>query len=219
MRLTSSHTEKRSAARFIPKTASVARLRRAAADCRGCDLYRRATQTVFGEGKARSRFMFVGEQPGDAEDHAGHPFVGPAGRVLRSAMIDAGIDESDVYLTNAVKHFRYVWRGKRRIHAKPRRIEIQACRPWLESEIDAVKPDVVVALGATAALALLGPGFRLTPNRGRPFASEFAPQVVATVHPASILRAPDAESRRVALVDFVSDLRAAVRAAKRKRKR
>jgi uracil-DNA glycosylase len=203
------------AARFVPKTTSIAHLRRAAASCQGCDLYQDATQTVFGEGSPRSRLMFVGEQPGDVEDLSGRPFVGPAGRLLREAMREAEIDEDDVYVTNAVKHFRFVWRGKRRIHAKPRRIEIQACRPWLESEIEAVKPSVVVALGATAAQALLGPAFRLTRNRGRMHAADLAPRVIATVHPAAILRSPDAKARKTELAGFVADLRVAARTAKR----
>lgn len=203
----------------MPRTVSVERLRRASRDCQGCDLYVDATQTVFGEGNPRSRLMFVGEQPGDAEDLAGHPFVGPAGRLLRAAMRDAEIDEADVYVTNAVKHFRFVWRGKRRIHAKPRRIEIQACRPWLESEIDAVKPKVVVALGATAAQALLGPAFRLTRNRGQVVASDLATRVVATIHPAAILRSPDAAARKAELAGFVGDLRLAARIAKETRSR
>jgi len=207
------------AARFVPKTTSIDRLRRAAAVCEGCDLYQDATQTVFGEGKSRSRLMFVGEQPGDAEDLAGHPFVGPAGRMLREAMDQAEIDEDDVYVTNAVKHFRFVWRGKRRIHAKPRRIEIQACKPWLQSEIDAVKPDVVVALGATAAQSIFGPAFRLTPNRGKLLASDLAARVVATVHPASILLSPDAAARKAELARFVSDLRFAAQTARKTRKR
>ncbi|MBV8927502.1 MAG: UdgX family uracil-DNA binding protein, partial [Mycobacteriaceae bacterium] len=147
----------RSAKEFVPETRSLPRLRSAAATCRGCELYRAATQTVFGEGARGARAMFVGEQPGDHEDRQGHPFVGPAGKLLRRAIDEAGLDSDGIYLTNAVKHFRYVQRGKRRIHAKPRVIEVRACRPWLEAEIEAVRPHTIVALGATALAALLGP--------------------------------------------------------------
>jgi len=198
---------KRSAADFFPKTISLTSLRQAAADCRGCDLYRQATQTVFGEGRARAPLMLVGEEPGDREDVEGHPFVGPAGALLRKALLQAGISLKDVYLTNAVKHFKYIWRGKRRIHQKPKRTEIVACRPWLQEEIELVRPDLVVALGATAAQVLLGASFRLTKHRGEVLQSDLAPRVMATVHPSSILRAPDAAARRQALADFVSDLK------------
>jgi uracil-DNA glycosylase family protein len=182
-------------------------LRKAAAHCHACDLYKHATQTVFGEGNPRAVAMFVGEQPGDKEDLEGHPFVGPAGKLLREAMSAAGISADDVYLTNAVKHFKFVLRGKRRIHAKPKRIEVVACEPWLIAEIEQVRPQLVVALGATAAQALLGPSFRLTARRGELVASPHAPRVVATVHPSSILRAPDDDSRRAAMAAFVDDLR------------
>ena len=198
---------KRSAADFFPKTISLTSLRQAAADCHGCDLYRQATQTVFGEGRARAPLMLVGEEPGDREDVEGHPFVGPAGALLRKALLQAGISLKDVYLTNAVKHFKYIWRGKRRIHQKPKRTEIVACRPWLQEEIELVRPDLVVALGATAAQVLLGASFRLTKHRGEVLQSDLAPRVMATVHPSSILRAPDAAARRQALADFVSDLK------------
>ena len=199
---------RRSAAEYLPESTSLKSLREAAAHCRGCDLYKRATQTVFGEGKARAKVMFVGEQPGDSEDKQGHPFVGPAGTLLRKAMHEAGIDPKNVYITNAVKHFKYIERGKRRIHQKPKTIEIQACSPWLAAEIKHVRPEVVVALGATAAQALLGSNFRLTKHRGEFFPSELAARVIATVHPSSILRAPDSEARRREMVMFLADLRA-----------
>jgi uracil-DNA glycosylase len=176
-------------------------------------LYKFATQTVFGEGPRRARLMFVGEQPGDSEDRAGHPFVGPAGRVLRDAMEGAGIAIDDAYVTNAVKHFKFVIRGKRRIHNKPRAVEIRACEPWLEAEIEVVKPAIVVALGATAAQALLGPKFRLTPNRGRVLDGLGAARaVMVTVHPSSILRAPDSAARQRELGKFEDDLRAVTEA-------
>lgn len=198
----------RSAAQYLPERLSLRSLREAAARCRGCDLYKHATQTVFGEGPRRARIMFVGEQPGDSEDRSGHPFVGPAGRVLHDAMERAGIEIEDAYVTNAVKHFKFVTRGKRRIHNKPRTIEIRACEPWLQAEIRVVKPAIVVALGATAAQALLGPKFRLTPNRGRlQEGLALAPAVIATVHPSSILRAPDSAARRREIAKFEDDLR------------
>jgi uracil-DNA glycosylase len=196
-----------SAADFLPARRTLASLRKAAAHCHACDLYKHATQTVFGEGNPHAVAMFVGEQPGDKEDREGHPFVGPAGKLLRDAMSAAGIPADDVYLTNAVKHFKFVWRGKRRIHAKPKRIEVLACEPWLIAEIEVVRPQLVVALGATAAQALLGPSFRITERRGELVASAHAPRVVATVHPSSILRAPDDDSRRVAMTEFIDDLR------------
>jgi DNA polymerase len=167
----------RSAAKYLPKAQSIASLRKAAARCRGCDLYKDATQTVFGEGPARAKVMFVGEQPGDSEDKEGHPFVGPAGKLFRKALGQAGIAASDSYITNAVKHFKFVWRGKRRIHQKPKRTEVIACRPWLEAEIEEVRPRVIVALGATAAQALLGPSFKLTHHRGKFIESEWPAQV------------------------------------------
>jgi DNA polymerase len=196
-----------SAADFLPASTSLASLRAAAAQCRGCDLYKHATQTVFGEGPARARLMFVGEQPGDSEDLQGKPFVGPAGKLLRGAMEDAGLDPSDAYVTNAVKHFKFVVRGKRRIHSKPKSIEINACRPWLQAELQRVNPDVVVALGATAAQTLLGTSFRVTQHRQELLSCELAPRVVATVHPSSILRAPDEAARHRELAAFVDDLR------------
>jgi uracil-DNA glycosylase len=197
----------RSAADFFPARKTLAALRKAAATCRGCDLYKDATQTVFGEGAAKAPLMLVGEQPGDSEDREGHPFVGPAGKLLQRAMTEAGIDADEVYITNAVKHFKFEWRGKRRIHAKPKRIEVRACEPWLIEEIKQVRPKLVVALGATAAQALLGPQFRLTERRGELVASPHAPRVVATVHPSSILRARDDDSRHAEMARFVDDLR------------
>ena len=197
----------RSAADFLPSRHSLKALREAAAHCRGCDLYKYATQTVFGEGKARAGVMLVGEQPGDQEDKQGHPFVGPAGKLLHRAMTDAGLDASDAYVTNAVKHFKFVERGKRRIHATPKTIEIRACEPWLEAEIAAVRPKIVVALGATASQALLDPKFRLTQHRGEVQTSATGLHVLATVHPSSILRARDEESRHAEYAAFVEDLR------------
>ena len=196
------------AASYVPETSSLDALREAAASCRGCDLYRDATQTVFGEGPDHAPLMLVGEQPGDEEDRAGHPFIGPAGRLLRRALSDAGIAEADAYITNTVKHFKFVERGKRRIHQSPKQIEIRACTPWLESELRLVRPSLVVALGATAAQALLGPKFRLTQHRGEVLAAPpLASHVMATVHPSSILRAVDAAARDEQLAAFVADLR------------
>jgi uracil-DNA glycosylase family protein len=199
-------TEPASAARLIPNEPSLEQLREAAAECIACPLYRNATQTVFGEGPERARTMFVGEQPGDSEDLAGHPFVGPAGKLLDRCMEEAGIDRSQAYVTNAVKHFKWVPRGTRRIHSKPNSMEIAACFSWLEAEIAAVKPWVVVALGATAAQALFGKAFRVTRERGRLIPSRFAPYALATVHPSSLLRAPDEESRRREMALFIDDL-------------
>ena len=195
--------------------ASLKALRAAAASCQRCDLYKAATQTVFGEGPARAKLMLVGEQPGDIEDREGHPFIGPAGKLLRKAMVEAGLDPRATYLTNAVKHFKFEERGKRRIHAKPKPIEVRACQPWLEAELTVVRPELVVALGATAAQALLGPKFRLTQHRGEMLSSPLAPRVMATVHPSSILRAPDDDARHAELVAFVDDLRAVAEAIRR----
>ncbi len=187
---------------------SLKALRQEARHCKACDLWKNATQTVFGEGSRRARVMFVGEQPGDQEDLAGRPFVGPAGKLLSEAMHEAGIDRDEVYVTNAVKHFKWApaERGKRRIHKKPRASEVKACRPWLDAEINLVRPDVLVCLGATAAQALLGKDFSVTRQRGEKIESSLAPVVVATVHPSSILRARDSESRQLQMEEFVRDL-------------
>jgi uracil-DNA glycosylase family protein len=195
------------AAPLIPPRPTLASLREAAATCRACDLWQRGTQTVFGEGPRSADAMFVGEQPGNDEDLAGHPFVGPAGKLLDRALEEAGIDRSRTYVTNVVKHFKWEPRGKRRIHAKPDVAEITACLPWLQAELAVVKPRVVVCLGATAAQALLGRKFRVTQQRGEFVPSPLAPRVTATVHPSSILRAPDDETRRAERARFVEDLK------------
>ncbi|MCA1646404.1 MAG: UdgX family uracil-DNA binding protein [Chloroflexi bacterium] len=198
------------ATRFLPAEPdrSLERLRAAAAGCTACDLHQTGTQTVFGDGPASAKVMFVGEQPGESEDRAGQPFVGPAGRVLDDALQEVGIDRSVVYVTNAVKHFKWVARGKRRIHSKPNAREIRACRAWLDAELGEVQPRVVVCLGATAAQALLGGSFRVTQSRGQPLENTgLAAYVVATVHPASILRAPDRRTRESDGRAFVADLR------------
>jgi uracil-DNA glycosylase family protein len=186
---------------------SLDELRSEAADCKACDLWKTGTQTVFGEGSEKAEIVFVGEQPGDKEDLAGRPFVGPAGHVLDEGLEAAGIDRSLAYVTNAVKHFKWVARGKRRIHQKPNAAEMAACRPWLEAELAVVRPKVLVALGATAAQSLLGRQFRVTKQRGTPIESELAPYVVATVHPSSILRQETDEDRAAAMKDFVADLK------------
>ena len=182
-------------------------VRDSAAACRACDLWKRGTQTVFGEGPRKAGVMLVGEQPGNEEDLSGHPFVGPAGRLLDDALKQAGIDRSRAYVTNVVKHFKWEPRGKRRIHAKPDRVEIAACLPWLEAELELVKPKVLVCLGATAAQALLGRQFRVTQDRGKWVESPLAPYVMATVHPSSILRARDSATRHAEMEHFVADLR------------
>ena len=197
----------RSALDYIPKTDALDALKVAAQSCHGCDLYLQATQTVFGEGRARSEVLFVGEQPGDQEDRAGKPFVGPAGRLLDECMVEAGIDRSKAYVTNAVKHFKWEPRGKLRIHKKPRSLEIVACRPWLDAEIKAVDPKLIVCLGATAAQSLLGSQFRVTQQRGEVIEAPGLPPIVATVHPSSILRAQDEESRARERQLFVDDLK------------
>ncbi|NJP92061.1 UdgX family uracil-DNA binding protein [Nonomuraea sp. FMUSA5-5] len=197
------------AAEFLPDRLDLNALRDAAAGCEGCDLYRNATRTVFGEGPKQARFMLVGEQPGDQEDRQGHPFVGPAGRVLDRGLQEAGIERDDVYLTNAVKHFSFTPRGKRRIHQKPTAAEIDACHPWLDAELAVVKPEVVVVLGATAARSLLGRSFRVTQHRGEPVPLGEA-VAVATIHPSAVLRAPD---RDEAYAGFLADLQAAARIA------
>jgi uracil-DNA glycosylase family protein len=191
---------------IAPSGASLAELKAASQDCKNCDLYKHGTQTVFGEGRQSATIMLVGEQPGNQEDLEGHPFVGPAGKLLDSALAEAGIDRKTVYVTNAVKHFKWEPRGKRRIHKKPNAAEIAACQQWLEAEIAAVKPRIIVCLGATAAQALLGRKFRLTQHRGEIIESPLAPLVLATVHPSSILRASDDETRREEMRRFIQDL-------------
>jgi uracil-DNA glycosylase len=206
-------------ASLITGSASIPRLRLAARGCEACDLWKNATQTVFGEGPSKATIMMVGEQPGGQEDLTGHPFVGPAGKILNAALREAGIDREQVYVTNVVKHFKWApaERGKRRIHKKPRYSEIQACRPWLAAELRVVKPQVLVCLGATAAQSLLGREFSVSRQRGRLIPSELAPYVVATVHPSSILRAPDDASRQSQMRQFVHDIiKIAVLALKRK---
>jgi len=192
---------------LLPPHPTIPVLQKAAKDCRACDLWQRGTQTVFGEGARDAKVIFVGEQPGDKEDLEGKPFVGPAGALLDKALVEAGIDRAKVYVTNAVKHFKWEPRGKRRIHKKPNATEIAACRPWLEAEIAVLKPKVVVCLGATAAQALLGRDFRVTQHRGEFLESPIAPYVMATVHPSSILRAPDDETRHEEMRRFVADLK------------
>src|SRR2546430_8616792 len=195
-----------------PDTSSLTEVLAAARECTACHLYKRATQTVFGEGPRGAPIMLVGEQPGDYEDVAGKPFVGPAGKIMDRALEESGIDRTKVYVTNAVKHFKWEPRGKRRIHQKPNAREIAACRPWLEAELRLVKPKLVVVLGATAAQAIFGPSFRVTRERGKVLSSKLAPRVLATVHPSSLLRQPDEASREREYKRFVSDLRAALHA-------
>jgi len=197
-----------------PEVSSWSSLREAARDCTACHLHKGATQTVFGEGPKSVAIMLVGEQPGDYEDIAGKPFVGPAGKIMDRALEEAGIDRRQVYVTNAVKHFKWEPRGKRRIHKKPNAREIAACRPWLEAELRLVRPSLVVAMGATAAQTIFGPAFRVTRERGKILSSKFAPKVMATVHPSSLLRQPDEASREREYQNFVSDLRTAVKASK-----
>ncbi|MFL5415492.1 MAG: UdgX family uracil-DNA binding protein [Myxococcales bacterium] len=194
------------AAPLIPARATLPLLREAAAGCTACDLHKTGTQTVFGEGRKAARAMLVGEQPGDSEDKVGRPFVGPAGKLLDKALEAAGIDRGLVYVTNVVKHFKWVPRGKRRLHEKPNAREITACRPWLEAEIAVVKPRVLVLLGATAAQAILGKSFKVTQHRGEILSTDFAASVMATVHPSSLLRAPDEETRHRETQRFVEDL-------------
>jgi len=202
-----SRGETRSARDFFPEQLTLESMRVASASCRGCDLWKTGTQTVFGEGSRRSTVMLVGEQPGNREDLEGHPFVGPAGAVLDRALEAAGIDRSRTYVTNVVKHFKWEPRGKLRIHKKPNSKEIGACRPWLEAELELVKPRVLVALGATAAQALLGAQFRVSREHGQFVASNLAPYVTATVHPSSILRQRTDEEREAAMTSFIADLR------------
>jgi uracil-DNA glycosylase family protein len=196
-----------SALQFLPARISMTSLHAAARECRGCSLYQKATQTVFGEGRLSARVFLVGEQPGNEEDIAGKPFVGPAGRLLDKALESAGIDRADAYVTNVVKHFKWEPRGKRRLHKKPSSREIAACLPWLEKEIELIKPEVLVCLGATAAQALLGREFKVTAKRGQVLASNLAAHTVATVHPSSILRQPSDEERERELTRFVADLK------------
>lgn len=198
-----------SAADFLPERHTLKALREAARTCRGCPLYQNATQTVFGEGDTHARLILVGEQPGDREDLEGKPFVGPAGHLLDRCLIEAGIDRDLVYVTNAVKHFKWEPRGKRRIHKKPSAREQAACRPWFNAELEAIKPSLVVCLGATAAQSLLGNKFRVTQERGKVLNAPGLPPVLATVHPSSILRAPDDRAREEARTGFIDDLRKA----------
>jgi len=192
---------------LIPPKAAIEKLKKAARDCRACPLWKSGTQTVFGDGSPMAQVVFVGEQPGNDEDQAGKPFVGPAGRLLNEALAEAGIDRTKVYVTNAVKHFKWVLKGKRRIHKKPNAREIAACHPWLKAELEVLKPRLLVCLGATAAQALLGKDFKVSRQRGQLTESNFAPNAMATVHPSSILRIPDAEKRRTEMKRFIIDLR------------
>jgi DNA polymerase len=194
---------------YLPEQMTLETLREAADGCHGCDLWENATQTVFGEGAKKATMMLVGEQPGDREDIEGKPFVGPAGRVLDEGLEAAGIARSSVYVTNAVKHFRWTRRGKRRLHEKPNSQQVRACRPWLEAEIKTMQPHLLVLMGATAAQSVLGPTFRVTQHRGKRLATPYGIPAVATVHPSSILRAPDDAAREDAMRAFIADLRAA----------
>lgn len=206
-----------SAADFLPPKLDLPALQQASKRCRGCDLYKVGTQTVFGEGASSAQVIFVGEQPGDKEDLTGKPFVGPAGALLDKALVAAGIDRDKVYVTNAVKHFKWEPRGKRRIHKKPNSIEIAACRPWLDAEIKVLRPEVIVCLGATAAQALLGGTFRVTHRRGEIIQLD-GQRYLATVHPSSILRAPDEQSRHEEMARFIADLKQLRRALEQPRK-
>jgi DNA polymerase len=203
-----------SAADFLPPRRTLPALAKAAADCQGCPLFAEATQTVFGDGSRNARVIMVGEQPGDQEDIQGKPFVGPAGRMLDRALAEAGIDRGAVYVTNAVKHFKWTPRGKRRLHARPTAREMNACRPWLEAELEAIEPDVLICLGATAAQSLLGRKFRISAQHGRWVASDWAPWTMATYHPSALLRAPDEVARRQMYREFVADLRVVARKLK-----
>ena len=192
---------------FLPARITLNTLESAAKGCKGCPLYKIGTQTVFGDGPKDARLMFIGEQPGDQEDRAGHPFVGPAGKVFDDALHEVGIEREEVYVTNAVKHFKWEPRGTRRIHSKPSAREVQACKPWLTAEMQVLKPEMVVCLGATAAQALMGKEFRITRDRGKVFEdTQYAPKLLATAHPSSILRMPDEAARRQAMKDLISDL-------------
>jgi uracil-DNA glycosylase len=205
-------SQPRSAADFLPDRKTLRTLAAAAKHCEGCDLYKRATQTVFGEGSKTARIIFVGEQPGDQEDLQGHPFVGPAGRVLDEALLEAGIDRSDVYVTNAVKHFHWEPRGERRLHKKPPARAMAACKPWLEAEVEVLQPEVIVCLGATAAQSVIGREAKLTRDRGKILPSPLCEQTVMTWHPSAVLRAPDATARAKMRAELVHDLKAVARA-------
>jgi DNA polymerase len=198
-------SDRLTAAPYVPKGASLRVLREAVQHCEGCDLFRHATQAVLGEGASRARAFLVGEQPGDKEDLAGKPFVGPAGGILDRALDDAHLDRADLYLTNAVKHFKFEERGKRRIHKKPSSAESKACRPWLEAELSAIHPQILVCLGATAAQSVFGPDYRVTKERGQFVKHAWAPQATSTIHPSAILRAPD-DQRHIEYERFVEDL-------------
>jgi len=200
-------TEPTSGAEYIPEHPTPRTLREAVQSCRGCDLYSHASQAVFGEGPNSAEIVFIGEQPGDEEDRQGHPFVGPAGKLLDRALAEAGIDRSLVYVTNAVKHFKFEERGKRRLHKKPNGLEIRACRPWLEAEINLIQPQIIVCLGATAAQSIFGSTYRLTKERGQFVRNSWAPHVTSTVHPSAILRAPDEQQRHIEYEKFVGDLK------------
>jgi len=203
--------EGKPASELLPDQLSIPTLRAAAGGCQACDLWRTGTQTVFGEGSPRAYVMLVGEQPGDQEDLSGKPFVGPAGKLLDRALEEAGIDRKRVYVTNVVKHFKWTGRGKRRIHEKPNQAEISACSPWIQAEVEVLRPRLIVCLGATAGQAIIGRGFKVTKERGQVRRSLLGPPAVGTVHPSSILRAPDEESRHHAFEAFVADLRAVAR--------
>jgi uracil-DNA glycosylase len=206
-----------SAAGYVPLNPTLSKLQEASRLCRACELWKRGTQTVFGEGSRHARVMFIGEQPGDKEDLLGKPFVGPAGRLLDKCLEMAGIDRSQIYVTNVVKHFKWEPRGKRRIHKKPNTLEIAACRPWLDAEIAVLQPQAIVCLGATAAQALLGRDFKVSEQRGELVASRLAPLVMATVHPSSMLRAPDDETRQREIERFSDDLRVLAQALQLRR--
>lgn len=198
---------KPSAALYLPQRRTIPALQQAVQFCKGCDLYKHATQAVFGRGARKAQVLLVGEQPGDQEDLRGIPFIGPAGRVLDQALAEAGIERDMVYITNAVKHFKFEERGRRRIHKKPGMGEIAACRPWLEAEMEAVQPEVLVALGASAAKSLAGKEIKITRDRGKLFPHPYAKSFIATVHPSSLLRIPDAEEKKIEYARFVEDLR------------
>ena len=201
----------RTAAEFLPERLTLPNVRKAAMGCTACHLYELGTQTVFGEGPQAARIVMVGEQPGDQEDIAGRPFVGPAGRVLDTALAEAGIDRNDIYLTNVVKHFKWKPRGKRRLHEKPNSAEITACRPWLDAELALLHPEIVVLLGATAAQAIMGSKFRVTQSRGKWLESPIDSRVMATIHPSAILRAPDEDARAAMYQEFLRDISLAAR--------